>query len=1526
MALEMTSSPGHMPASLAKGTAALDGDGLSNAQEPPAVFGPQPPPSMMQGAVDASELAEGLSVFTVGPRADRDSDDPIECRLRSLEAELREAIRLQLEVVMAEHGYDCTQIPRKGIADILYKIGLLKSPTDDIMPTIGRLIQTRVYKYLQRRLGSTGVVLTPEQLARKAAGPSPCRIYFDPSQASLETDDDGDDAASSLVCTERVMQIMHNYVLTKALANSGAKVVQAAAEPDKPDAAEPGGEEGSRKTRKKKKSKKKSKAKAVAAADAIAADNDDCDYDNDNVLAPVHTGSEQLPPRQQQQRQPQQPQQHAPPRVSGGLPSTPARVVARVASRSSTAAAGVPTSVPAGADLAPRRTTPSKPPYDGYNYGYGYGDGAGYGDGYGDCAAEYWQIREFWLTLSDVERQALVMVEKEVVLARVRDQQNFSCGCNVCTRKREAIEHELDSLYENYYEVLKRNARRVNLRLWIASARKEAQSAVLKTVEALTEMVLNKMQGQPEAETRKRVQETIIECMEQSPDAKVLFGPELHKLSELESALQRASLVDADEDPADADEGPATAAGPEPHASDASSLLLRDKLSRSLKVRLFGEEDARGSSLELPEFEDGSMDSRQYLGKLFQMAEEDTNESLTNGDLFYTEEMLDTIDTFPADSKKFFDMMERLAEYRMRREDAMLGELGGDDVELDADMAGDIPADDDSALLDPEATRSRRLRQLQRRCPDCHGEIGETEGQQAYPDINDGPDDEFRSNKRARADLGAEYLDDGDVYGVDDGYDVDDGYGEDEDDIDDTDDDFDDLDPESAEREIESGRKVFQLFAARLFEQRVINAYREKVARDMQRDLIMELEAEEKRSQAKDKRKQKRKEREKEKKRQIQQQRETERLARETQARAEEERKKEEAERRAHELEKKRREESVKARKAQEERNRRILEQADKRLEKERMEKQRAVQERLERESKEREARELARREQEARKQLKQQQQQLAKQQKLPKQQAGQQCVAKGKQAAPAPSPLTPSIPATAPVANGMAASSGIPLLDSLQRTPRLEPASPFQMPRPALPAIRHREAQGVSPSMPSFSQMRARANSGPSLQQSAVLSAPIAALPPVPATVDVPPEIDAEIASIVGRVMGSSTLESDLVGGAEWRAGPADGLPKSSGAMFPQACLSAALAAGGPLSAISDQGLRRNSMPMNRLASLDGLTSVDDGYGGRSPPIGDAMADIYAAYCALEKFRCDNGAAPSAGRGHSQHGAYHGAVEIAQIHGRLAPSEVWERCAAFACANATQCSVDPASRTVSFVRAARDASPGIPSAPNPRTAGMPQRSMAHATPSSQLPAISEGGFGMFSLQTPQGGSPLLSGVSAPLNGLEIHPQSGSPMLLSRPPAAPGLTPGRSHMHQPAPAPAQCSSLPSPFEQHQHQHQHQQVGHGFAPAAGQDLPSLYFRSLGMHGPGVPLSMPPLQAPPLRAAVQPLSLPPDHQAAYSMSYAPPFLTPDPWSPAKHAESPGAQPYPPRPLPPQFHPLHALAQMAPAPQPHHQTQQR
>lgn len=46
------------------------------------------------------------------------------------------------------------------------------------------------------------------------------------------------------------------------------------------------------------------------------------------------------------------------------------------------------------------------------------------------------RIKEFWLGLSIEERRALVKIEKDAVLKRMKEQQKHSCTCAVCGRKR----------------------------------------------------------------------------------------------------------------------------------------------------------------------------------------------------------------------------------------------------------------------------------------------------------------------------------------------------------------------------------------------------------------------------------------------------------------------------------------------------------------------------------------------------------------------------------------------------------------------------------------------------------------------------------------------------------------------------------------------------------------------------------------------------------------------------------------------------------------------------------------------------------------------------------------------------------------------------------------------------------------------------------------------------------------------------------------------------------------------------------
>ncbi|KAJ3993637.1 salt tolerance down-regulator-domain-containing protein [Lentinula boryana] len=67
-------------------------------------------------------------------------------------------------------------------------------------------------------------------------------------------------------------------------------------------------------------------------------------------------------------------------------------------------------------------------------------------------------IKEFWLGLGEEERRNLVKIEKDTVLKKMKEQQKHSCSCAVCGRKRNAIEEELEVLYDAYYDELEQYA------------------------------------------------------------------------------------------------------------------------------------------------------------------------------------------------------------------------------------------------------------------------------------------------------------------------------------------------------------------------------------------------------------------------------------------------------------------------------------------------------------------------------------------------------------------------------------------------------------------------------------------------------------------------------------------------------------------------------------------------------------------------------------------------------------------------------------------------------------------------------------------------------------------------------------------------------------------------------------------------------------------------------------------------------------------------------------------------------------
>jgi len=185
------------------------------------------------------------------------------------------------------------------------------------------------------------------------------------------------------------------------------------------------------------------------------------------------------------------------------------------------------------------------------------------------------------------------------------------------------------------------------------------------------------------------------------------------------------------------------------------------------------------------------------------------------------------------------------------------------------------------------------------------------------------------------------------------------------------------------EQRMEEGRRMFQIFAARMFEQRVLQAYREKVAAERQQRLLEELAEEDVRKDQKEAKKAKEAQKRKEKKDKQRQQKAEEKArkdaelaAKEAEAKAaeekrleeqrrkrEEQRKKKEAERKAQEEEKQRKE-AERLRRQQEERDRQ--QEAERKVREQKAQEKKLREDAKRKEREEREAREKEAREKKA--------------------------------------------------------------------------------------------------------------------------------------------------------------------------------------------------------------------------------------------------------------------------------------------------------------------------------------------------------------------------------------------------------------------------------------------------------------------------------------------------------------------------------------------------------------------------------
>lgn len=239
------------------------------------------------------------------------------------------------------------------------------------------------------------------------------------------------------------------------------------------------------------------------------------------------------------------------------------------------------------------------------------------------------------------------------------------------------------------------------------------------------------------------------------------------------------------------------------------------------------------------------------------------------------------------------------------------------------------------------------------------------------------------------------------------------------------------------EQRLEEGRRMFQMFAAKMFEQRVLSAYREKVALENQNRLIAEEEEKEKMEVLKKEAKVRKAKMKKQKRRQIKQQ------AEEKKEQKRKEKEKEEQDK----LEQVRRQQDEQRRKKEEEKKQKLEEEQRKekeRIERERKQKQKEEEKKKKEEEKKKKEEEKKKQEEKEKALLEQKDNKQDPNKKKKKKRNSKHKGDKPKQkqdSAPAPSAQPSPVPPSAPP------SSTLPLSSSSSSIPKLQVATQPELP-----------------------------------------------------------------------------------------------------------------------------------------------------------------------------------------------------------------------------------------------------------------------------------------------------------------------------------------------------------------------------------------------------------------------------------------------------------------------------------------------
>ncbi len=359
-------------------------------------------------------------------------------------------------------------------------------------------------------------------------------------------------------------------------------------------------------------------------------------------------------------------------------------------------------------------------------------------------AQERQNIKDFWLNLSEEKRKGLLMIEKETVMKKMKQQQKHSCSCTVCGRKRTAIEEELEVLYEGYYEELAQYAHH--------------DHPPLPSANGLMPDPLQRRGPHPLA---------------LSPPPPPLPH---HKTSQLQEHF------DDDDEYSEEEEEEEEEYSGEEYSEEDEQEPEPEPEPEPLARQGANELSIFGKSLTVK----GILALTPWL------------ENLQNG-LNGTADNLLTVadDLLDNNGTKFIEMMEQLAERRMARENQAEYEAAN------PNHAGAYPPRDSAYHHEDPLTTNDEF---------DDEEASYDSNEDEYDDEMEEEDEMVRKSKVAEHCLGrgANMC----QVGL------------------------------TEEQRVEEGRRMFQIFAARMFEARVLQAYKEKVALDRQQKLLEELEDE----------------------------------------------------------------------------------------------------------------------------------------------------------------------------------------------------------------------------------------------------------------------------------------------------------------------------------------------------------------------------------------------------------------------------------------------------------------------------------------------------------------------------------------------------------------------------------------------------------------------------------------------------------------------------------------------------------